>query len=159
MTTATKPGEADEQQDVIAGNLQVALQHLDRERKDDLDGVIDLYADDIVWEEPSRGQVLRTHNDIRTAYQQLGTSLSVRSETVLRRFATDQWVINESLMRATVISDSIPQLDFPVGTELSIRKLTLFEMRGGKICREINHTSFRPAGDPRIDHDDVPAMY
>ncbi|MEU9116408.1 nuclear transport factor 2 family protein [Streptomyces sp. NPDC048483] len=144
------------EQEEIAENLRVVMQHMEMEGED-FDAVLELYTDDVVWETPSRGQVLRTYDEIREAYRQMGASMFIRSRTLLRRFATDHWVVDESLWHVTLIDDKIPNLSYPVGTELSLRKLTLFEMRDGKICREINHTSYRPAGDPRLDHDDIPA--
>ncbi|MFF9016138.1 nuclear transport factor 2 family protein [Streptomyces sp. NPDC014870] len=141
---------------IAAENLRVAVEHVDGEKDLDLDGLMKLYTDDVVWEEPARGQVLRTHEDIRSAYLQLAASFQVHSRTVLRRLATDTWALDEAIWQATLLDDKLPGLNLPAGTKLSIRKLTLFEMRDGRICREINHIAYRPAGDPVLDHDDIP---
>ncbi|MGI5339536.1 nuclear transport factor 2 family protein [Streptomyces sp. CA-181903] len=143
------------QGDAIRRNIEVVASHLDREARD-IEAALALYTDDVVWEAPARGVVLRGKDRIAENYRVLFESLDIHSTTLLRQIATEEWVFNDKLLSVTITGDRIPGLDFPVGAKLSVRKLGAFQLRDGLICREISHESWRPAGGI-TDNDDIPA--
>jgi hypothetical protein len=49
----------------------------------------------------------------------------------------------------------MPNLPFGIGTKINARLVHLFELRGGKISREIAYEMWREAGSV-TDHDDIP---
>ncbi|MFI6689770.1 nuclear transport factor 2 family protein [Streptomyces sp. NPDC050485] len=141
-------------EDVIRKNVEVVAAHLDREARD-IEAALALYTDDVVWEAPSRGVILRGKERIAENYRDLFGCLHIHSTTLLRQIATEEWVFNDKLLSVTITGDRIPGLDFPVGMKLSVRKLGAFQLRDGLICREISHESWRPAGSI-TDNDDLP---
>jgi ketosteroid isomerase-like protein len=141
--------------DVKALNLRVVQAHFHNENPDDVDKAIALYTDDIVWEAPSRGIVLRDAAEIRAAYLDIFETVHITRMVSLREFATETTVFTDHLAEALVVGDKMPNLPFPVGTRLRSRLIHLFEMRDGKIAREIAYELWR-AADSSIDHDDIP---
>ncbi|MEU8976345.1 nuclear transport factor 2 family protein [Streptomyces monashensis] len=139
---------------VLRKNLEVVVAHMDREAHD-IEAALALYTDDVVWEAPARGVVLRGKDRIAENYRDLFGCLDIHSTTLLRQTATEEWVFNDKLLSLTITEDRIPGLDFPVGTKLSVRKLGAFQLRDGLICREISHESWRSAGGI-TDNDDLP---
>ncbi|MFE9555653.1 nuclear transport factor 2 family protein [Streptomyces sp. NPDC006703] len=138
---------------VIRKNIEVVAAHLDREARD-IEGALALYTDDVVWEAPARGVVLRGKDRIAENYRDLFGCLDIHSTTLLRQIATEEWVFNDKLLSVTITGDRIPGLEFPVGTKLSVRKLGAFQLRDGLICRETSHESWRPVGG-FTDNDDL----
>ncbi|MCX5192300.1 hypothetical protein OOK31_00055 [Streptomyces sp. NBC_00249] len=64
-------------------------------------------------------------------------------------------MLNDNHMLVTLVDDRISGLSFPVGTKLSVRRPSLFELRDGLICREVSFEIWRPAGG-ETDRDEVP---
>ncbi|MFJ9854863.1 nuclear transport factor 2 family protein [Streptomyces sp. NPDC101150] len=139
--------------EIILRNREIVAAHLERE-VNDLDAALDLYTDDVVWEAPGRGVILRGKEEIKANYQELFSALTIHSSTMLRQVVCEEWVFNDKLLRLTLTAP-VRGLAFPPGSELSVRKLGAFEIRDGLICREISHESWRPAGHP-TDRDDLP---
>jgi hypothetical protein len=74
---------------------------------------------------------------------------------VLREFGTEQFVFHDEVAEAEVTDELMPNLRYPVGTLLSVRIVHLFELRDGKIIKEIAYEMFRKVGSPQ-DHDVFP---
>ncbi|MFI9203225.1 nuclear transport factor 2 family protein [Streptomyces sp. NPDC053048] len=148
------PGTAVTREDILRRNAEVVAAHMEREAGD-LDAAMALYTDDVVWEVPSRGVVLRGTDRIKAHYRALFRSLTIHSAVRLRQVVTEEWVFDDQLLRVTLVDTRIPGLSFPTGTRLSVRKLAAFQLRDGLICREISHESWRPVGSPN-DRDDIP---
>ncbi|MEU6147537.1 nuclear transport factor 2 family protein [Streptomyces sp. NPDC047081] len=139
----------------IARNLAAVQEHFHNENPEDVDKAIALYTDDIVWEAPSRGQVYRTAAEVKAAYLDIFETVHIAKLTLLRQVATETSVFTDHIGEATVVGDKMPNLPFPVGTKLNARLVHHFEMRDGKIAREIAYEIWREAGGP-LDHDDIP---
>lgn len=151
----TRPDAELTREDVIARNLQVVEAHFHNENPDDVDKAIALYADDIVWEAPCRGQIYTDPADVKEAYMGIFRSIKFNKTTALRRFATETFVFDDQLADVEVVGDEMPNLGYPVGTRLSARLVHCFEMRDGKIAREIAYEMLREHGGAN-DHDSIP---
>lgn len=145
-------------EEVIARNLAVVEAHFHNEHPDRIDEALRLYTDDIVWEGPSRGQVYRDAATVRRSYLDIFATIKVHKFVTLRRLATERWVFDDQISDETVVGDpaKMPNLPFPRGTRMSTRLTHLFEMRDGKIAREIAYEIWRRRGSPE-DNDLIPA--
>lgn len=151
----TRPDSELTRDEVIARNLQVVAAHFHNENPDDVEKAVALYAEDIVWEAPCRGQVYTDPADVLQAYYGIFESIKFNKTTALRRFATETQVFDDQLADVEVVSDKMPNLGFPIGARLSARLVHCFEMRDGKITREIAYEMLREYDGPN-DHDSVP---
>ena len=144
--------------EVIARNLAVVEAHFHNEHPDRIDEALALYTDDIVWEGPSRGQVYRDTATVRRSYLDIFATIKVHKFVTLRRFATERYVFDDQISDETIVGDpaKMPNLPFPRGTRMSTRLTHLFEMRDGKIAREIAYEIWRRPGSPE-DNDLIPA--
>jgi ketosteroid isomerase-like protein len=140
---------------VIERNLRVVEAHFHNENPDSIDQALALYDTDIVWEAPFRGQVHTDPAEVRQAYLQVFATVNFNRITSLRRFATEQFVFDDQLCDVTVVGDQMPNLGFEVGDRISMRLVHCFEMRNGKIAREIAYEMSREYRGPR-DRDSVP---
>jgi ketosteroid isomerase-like protein len=140
----------------IRRNLEVVEAHFHNENPDDVDKAIALYTDDIIWEAPSRGLVYSSGADVRAAYMDIFRSIHFHKSTPLRRFATEDAVFDDAIADVTLVGDYMPNMPFPVGTRMSVRITHIFEMRDGKIAREIAYEIWRKAGGA-CDHDSIPS--
>jgi ketosteroid isomerase-like protein len=143
---------------VIARNLAVVEAHFHNEHPDRIDEALRLYTDDIVWEGPSRGQVYLDAATVRRSYLDIFATIKVHKFVTLRRFATEQYVFDDQISDETIVGDParMPNLPYPRGTRMSTRLTHLFEMRDGRIAREIAYEIWRRRGSPE-DNDLIPA--
>ncbi len=142
--------------EIVARNLRVVEAHFHNENPDDVDKAIALYADAIVWEAPFRGQVYTDPAEVKEAYLGIFRTIKYNKTTALRRFATETSVFDDQLADVEVVGEEMPNLHFPPGSRLSARLIHCFEMRDGKITREIAYELLREFGGPD-DHDAIPA--
>ena len=82
-------------------------------------------------------------------------TVSLRSAIPLRRFATEQFVFDDQIHHLTVVGEEMPNLAYPKGTDVSVRLAHVFEMKDGKIVREIAYEMWRKEGAPNAV-DDIP---
>jgi ketosteroid isomerase-like protein len=143
-------------EEIIERNLRVVEAHFHNENPDSIDEALALYDTDIVWEAPFRGQVYTDPADVKKAYMAIFDTVHFNRTTTLRRFATEQFVFDDQVCDLTVVGDKMPNLGFAVGDRVSMRLVHCFEMRNGKIAREIAYEMSRAYHGPR-DHDDIPA--
>ncbi|MGW5110619.1 nuclear transport factor 2 family protein [Nocardia sp. NPDC004123] len=141
--------------EVIARNLEAVQAHFHNENPDDVDKAIALYTDDIVWEAPSRGQVYLTADDVKESYKGIFKTLVYDKTISLRRFATEEFVFDDQIAHVTVTGNEMPNLPYPLGTKMSVRLVHCFQMRDGKIAREIAYEMWREIGSAE-DHDSIP---
>ena len=142
--------------EIIARNLAAVADHFANENPDGIARVIAGYTDDIVWEGPARGVVIRDKDRVQRAYLKLFESMDVHKVTHLYRFATDDWAFDDSIIEFTLIGDGFANCPYPRGTRVSMRLVHAFQLRDGKICRENGHEIWRRADDDAIVCDDVP---
>jgi len=143
---------------VIERNMRVVDAHFHSENPDDIDKAIALYADEIVWEVPARGVLLRSHAEVKAAYLGIFESYRIHSMTPIRRFGVGNWVVDDTVAELTLVGDvekNVPGCPLPAGTRVSMRIVHLFELNDeGKIVRENGYELWRRADGP-ID-DDIP---
>ena len=143
--------------EIIARNLEAVEVHFHNENVDSIDEAISVYTDDIVWEVPARGLVLRNVEDVKQEYLKIFGSMTIHKITNLHRFATEEWVFDDSIFEWTMTGDGFRNAPFPVGTTCSIRLLHAFQMRDGLICREHGYEIWRDINDTVRVNDDIPA--
>ena len=121
--------------DKIAANLAAVEAHFHSEAANEVEKALDLYTDDIVWEAPARGLRFEGKEAVAANYRKMFASeRNVEFITNLQRFATEDRVVDDSIIHLVITgTDSLP---VPVGQKVEMRLVHIFEMRGGKICRE-----------------------
>jgi hypothetical protein len=147
--------EALTRDEIIARNIQAVEAHFHNENPEGVDNAIALYTDDISWEAPSRGIVLRGGAEVKASYLDIFKSVHFHKQTSLRRFATEDVVFDDQIIDLTVTADLMPNLPFKKGARLSVRLAHIFEMRDGKIAKEIAYEIWREKGSPE-DIDRIP---
>lgn len=143
--------------EIIARNLKVVDWHFHSENPDEVEKAVALYADEIVWEAPSRGLVMKDAAEVLEAYRNIFRTMAYRKTISLRRFATEDFVFDDQIAWAKVVGDpaQMPGMPFPQGTEVCARLVHCFQMKDGRISREIAYEVWREA-DSDIANDDVP---
>ncbi len=142
-------------EELIAHNLHVVEAHFHNETPDLVDKAIALYGPEIVWEAPARGLVYTDPVEVKKAYLGIYRTLQFNKATTLRRFATEDFVFDDQLIDMTVVGEEMPNLGFKPGDRVSMRLVHCFEMKDGRIAREIAYEMSRTYGGP-IDVDSIP---
>jgi hypothetical protein len=115
---------------------QLINDHFMYEATDNLDGVMDTFADNIRHEGvPSPVGELTAKADIRDYYTDLFGKLRGESVTPLSRYYGDDFVVDETLWSGH-ITDGSPVLCDGKSGDVSFRLLHVFEVKDGKIARE-----------------------
>lgn len=133
-------------QDRIAQNLAAVEAHFHTEAAQEVAAALELYTDDIVWGAPALNGLDRScsgKDAVAENYLQLWASMRDVKFTFLQRFATEDRVVDDSTVTFEVIRDGY--WHFPVGTKVEMRLVHIFEMRDGKIARELVFDMGRPA--------------
>ena len=129
----------------IAENLAAVAAHFHSEAEREVEVALALYTDDIVWEAPALNGLDRAYSGkeaVAENYRRLWASMRDVEFTFLQRFATDDRVVDDSRVTFEVIRDGY--WHFPVGTKVEMRLVHIFEMRNGKIARELVYDMGRP---------------
>ena len=121
--------------DVIAENLAVIEAHFGSEAAGRIDAAIDLYTDDIVWEAPSRNLVIKGKEAVAANYREIFSVLKDVEFHTMDRFATADRVVDDCVVTFEVARDGF--IPLPLGTKGEMRLTHIFEMRDGKISKEI----------------------
>jgi hypothetical protein len=148
MVDTTAPDSALTREQIIARNLQVVEAHFHNETPEHVEKAIALYGDTISWEAPTRGVVMHDKGEILEAYRAIFRTVAYRRVVPLRRFATEQFVFDDQIGHVTVVGNEMPNIPYPVGAKLAVRLTHLFEMKDGKIIREIAYEMWREEGAP-----------
>ena len=122
----------------IAANLAAVEAHFHAEADNEVAAALALYTDDIVWEAPALNGLDRSYSGkeaVTENYRALWASMRDVRFTFLQRFATEDRVVDDSLVTFEVIRDGY--WHFPVGSKVEMRLVHIFEMRDGKIAREL----------------------
>jgi ketosteroid isomerase-like protein len=143
--------------ELIARNLAAVEQHFHNENAEQIDLAIAVYTDDIVWEVPARGLVLRNGAEVKAEYLRIFDSMNIHKITGLHRFATEDWVFDDSIFEFSITGDGFRNCPFPPGTDVSVRLTHVFQMRDGKICHETGYEIWRRADDTLLVQDEIPA--
>jgi ketosteroid isomerase-like protein len=120
---------------VIKANLAAVEAHFHDEGINEVEKACELYTEDIVWEAPARNLRFVNKQDVIGNYRKMFASMKDVEFRNLQRFATEDRVIDDSIVRFKLIGpDCIP---VPIGSEVEVRLVHIFEMRDGKIAKEI----------------------
>ncbi len=141
--------------ELIAHNLKVVEAHFHNENPESVDKALALYAPNVVWEAPFRGQVYTDPRDVKDAYMAIFRTVRYNKTTTLRRYATENFVFDDQIADLTVVGDEMPNLGFKKGDRISMRLVHLFELENGKLTREIAYEMSREYKGPR-DIDEIP---
>jgi ketosteroid isomerase-like protein len=130
-------------EEVLAANLAAVEAHFHSEASHEVEKALELYTDDIVWESPARDLVFRGKEATAENYRRMFSSFKVEEFRNLQRFATEDRVIDDSVATVVLTGDGAENAPAPVGSKVEIRLLHVFEMRGGKISRELVFENWR----------------
>jgi ketosteroid isomerase-like protein len=120
---------------VIKANLAAVEAHFHDEGINEVEKACELYTEDIVWEAPARNLRFVNKQDVVDNYRKMFASMKDVEFRNLQRFATEDRVVDDSMVRCKIIgSDCIP---VPIGSEVEVRLVHIFEMREAKIAKEI----------------------
>jgi len=122
-------------QKVIEANLAAVEAHFGSEAEGRIDEAVALYTDDIVWEAPSRSIVLKGKQAVADNYRKMFSGFKNVKFRTLDRFATEERVVDDSVISLEITKEGF--MPFPVGTKIEMRLTHIFEMRDGKISKEI----------------------
>jgi len=124
--------------DRIAQNLAAVESHFHSEALNEIETALETFTDDIVWEAPALNGLNRSFSGKEATaknYRELFASMRDVKFQFLQRFATEERVVDDSIVTFEVAKDGY--WHFPIGSKIEMRLVHIFEMRGGKISREI----------------------
>ena len=121
--------------EILAANLAAVQIHFDAEKAGDWEKIKTMYTEDIIWERTSTKQIVKGKEAVAAAYVEVFSALKNWDFQCLDRFATENRVVDESIFTFEVKKDGIMPL--PVGTRAKLRLVHIFEMRDGKVSREL----------------------
>jgi ketosteroid isomerase-like protein len=124
--------------DRVARNLAAVENHFHSEALNEVDAALATFTDDIVWEAPALNGLDRSFagkEAVEANYRALFASMRDVNFEFLQRFATEDRVVDDSLVTFEVAKDGY--WHFPVGSRIEMRLVHIFEMRDGRISREL----------------------
>ncbi len=130
-------------EETMAANLATVEAHFHSEAANKVDEALKLYTDDIVWEAPARNLIFQGKEDVGNNYRKIFASIRDVEFRNLQRFATEDRVVDDSILTFVITQEGF--LPLPVGQEVEMRLAHIFEMRDGKISKEIAYEMWRPA--------------
>jgi ketosteroid isomerase-like protein len=129
-------------QDMVSANLAAVEAHFHSEAANEVDQALEGYTDDIVWEAPNRQLVFRGKKAVGANYRKIFSSIRDVEFRNLQRFATEDRVTDDSILTFVLTDGGF--LPLPVGQKVEMRLVHIFEMRQGKISKEIAFEMWRP---------------
>ena len=130
-------------EELIAANLAAVESHFHTEATGEIEKALEGYTEDIVWESPARSLVFRGKEATGAMYRRMFDSFQVEEFRCLQRFATEERVVDDSVATVVLAGDGVLNAPAPIGSKVEIRLLHVFEMREGKISRELVFESWR----------------
>ena len=127
---------------IINANLDAVEAHFHSEAANAVDQAIAMYTEDIVWEAPARGLRFQGKEEVAKHYRQIFSSIEDVEFRNLQRFATEDRVVDDSVLTFTLTKEGF--LPLPVGQRVEMRLAHIFEMRNGQISKEIAFEMWRP---------------
>ena len=124
-------------QDIISENLAVVEAHFHREAANEVEEAVKLYTEDIVWEAPNRNLVFVGKDAVADNYRKMFASAKDLEFSNLQRFATEDRVVDDSIVTFEVTGDGFVNAGLTVGEKVRMRLVHIFEMRDAKISKEI----------------------
>ena len=131
--------------DRIARNLACVEKHFHSEAVNEVEAALDLYTDDIVWDAPALNGLDRSFSgkqNVTKNYHELFASMRNVRFQCLQRFATEDRVVDDSMVTFEIARGGY--WPWPVDAKIEMRLVHIFEMRDGKISRELVFDMGRP---------------
>jgi ketosteroid isomerase-like protein len=132
--------------ELIARNLACVEKHFHSEATDEVEAALHLYTDDIVWDAPALNGLNRQFSGkeaVAKNYRELFASVrNVRFE-FLQRFATEDRVVDDSMVTFEIARTGY--WPWALNEKIEMRLVHIFEMRDGKISKELVYDMGRPA--------------
>jgi ketosteroid isomerase-like protein len=122
-------------QEILATNLATVQIHFDAEKAGNWEKIKTMYTDDIIWERASMNQIVKGKEAVAAAYVEVFSALRNWDFQCLDRFATEDRVVDETIFTFEIAKEGAMPL--PVGTRAKLRLVHIFEMRDGKVSREL----------------------
>jgi ketosteroid isomerase-like protein len=123
----------------IAQNLACVDGHFHSEAENDIEAALELYTDDIIFEAGALNGLNRSFSGkqpVAKFYRELWATMKDIEFQFLQRFATEDRVVDDSPVTFKVVRDGCwPH--FSTGEKIEMRLVHIFEMRDGKISKEI----------------------
>jgi ketosteroid isomerase-like protein len=144
MTEIRKGTDMDKDQ--IAQNLACVERHFHSEAENDVEAALKLYTDDIIFEAAALNGLNRSFSGKETVakfYRELWATMGDVKFQTLQRFATEDRVVDDSLVSFKVVRDGCWPY-FSAGQEIEMRLVHIFEIRDSKISKEIVFDMGRP---------------
>lgn len=116
-------------------NLDVVDRHIQGEARD-VDSILDLYTDDVVFDVPGRRVHLVGREAVRANYLAMWPSMADVELEPLERFATDERVVDDMVVRMRLVGPGMTNAPVALGTAVELRLVHHFDMRDGRIARE-----------------------
>ena len=133
-------------QKIIDVNLAAVDNHFHSEATNEVEAALETFTDDIVWEAPAPNglnRIFKGKEAVAKNYRALFASMRDVKFQFLQRFATEDRVVDDSIVTFEVAKDGY--WHFPAGSKIYMRLVHIFEMRDGKISREIVFDMGKPA--------------
>ena len=157
MTSTANPSNQSANPEIIAANLAAVEAHFHSEATNEVEAALDLYTDDVVWEAPARGLRFEGKRAVADNYTQMFAKMADVEFENLQRFATEDRVVDDSVVRFRLLDTGyLPLVRFRLldtgylplnpGTQVEMRLVHIFEMRGGLISKEIGYEMWHPVG-------------
>ena len=137
--------------DRIARNLACVEKHFHSEATNEVEAALELYTDDIVWEAPALNGLDRSYagkEAVAKNYRELFAAMRNVRFALLQRFATEDRVVDDSLVTFEI--ERAGYWPWPADTKVEMRLVHIFEMRDGKIARELVFDMGRPIRSQRV---------
>jgi len=119
--------------------LDLVDMHLHEENPDRIDECIKLYAEDAVWEAPTRGVAYTGRQLIKKMYLRVFGSAAGISFQPIERFGSPDRVFDDMLVTFRISGDGFENCPLPIGTKVKMRLLHNFHIRDGLIAKEIGY--------------------
>jgi steroid delta-isomerase-like uncharacterized protein len=129
--------------ELIKSNLQLVDAHFHSEATNEIDKALELFTDDIHWESPTRNLLLRGKDATGENYRKMFESFKVEGFRNISRFATEDRVVDDSVITAELVGDGVVNAPVAIGTTVEIRLLHVFDIRDGKISKELVFENWR----------------
>ena len=132
--------------DRIAQNLACVAGHFHSEAENDVEAALELYTDDVIFQAAALNGLNQSFSGkeaVARFYRELWATMADVKFQTLQRFATEDRVVDDSFVTFDVVRDGCwPH--FSAGQKIEMRLVHIFEMRGGKISKELVFDMGRP---------------
>lgn len=122
-------------QEIIAINLATVQVHFDAEKAGDWEKIKQMYTDDIIWERACGNQIVEGKEAVAAAHVELFSALRDYDLYSNDCFATEDRVVDDNIFTFEVAKEGVMPL--PVETKAKMRLVRIFEMREGKVSKEL----------------------